>query len=173
MRLFYIIHYIVSLSNGLFNLMSPVDFSTASSWCFPIDTVNKSSYRLLFKLRIPLVYNRYSIGPSTLPRGTRYWFVFARNMHFLVWSSRIYLRCKIPVTESIVLIGYKERVFVIIMRSPDLERSNLIGIIRKTRNVFKKLRFGGKTKNWTLQLTSILKRWHSHNYKLLFTNSHF
>ena len=42
--------------------------------------------------------------------------------------------------------------------SPDLGRANLIGIIRKTRNVFKKLRFCGKRKNCTQQLTSILKR---------------
>ena len=32
-------------------------------------------------------------------------------------------------------------VFVIIMGSPDLGRSNQIGVIRKTRNVFKNLRF--------------------------------
>ena len=39
-------------------------------------------------------------------------------------------------------------------RTPDLGRSNLFGIIRKTRN----LKFCGKRKNYTLQLTSILKR---------------
>ena len=45
-----------------------------------------------------------------------------------------------------------------VWESPDLGRSNLIGIIRKTRIVFKKLRFCGKRKNCSLQLTSILKR---------------
>ena len=44
------------------------------------------------------------------------------------------------------------------MASPDLGRSILIGSIRKTRNVFKNLRFCGKRNNCTPQLTSVLKR---------------
>ena len=47
--------------------------------------------------------------------------------------------------------------FVIITGSPDIGRSNLIGIIRKTRNLFKNLRFCGKRKNRCLQLANILK----------------
>ena len=35
---------------------------------------------------------------------------------------------------------------------------NLMGIIRKTRNVLKNLRFCGKEKHFTFQITSILKR---------------
>ena len=34
----------------------------------------------------------------------------------------------------------------------------------ETRNVFTNLRFSGKRKYCTKQLTSILKLWHSHNY---------
>ena len=37
--------------------------------------------------------------------------------------------------------------------------------IRKARNVFTNLRFCGKRKDCTKQLTSILKLWHSHDYK--------
>ena len=44
-----------------------------------------------------------------------------------------------------------------IQESSDLGRSNRIGIIRKTRNLFKNLRFCRKRKNCSLQLTSILK----------------
>ena len=42
--------------------------------------------------------------------------------------------------------------------SPDPERSNPMGIVRKTMNVFKNSRFCGKRKDCTRQLTSILKR---------------
>ena len=48
--------------------------------------------------------------------------------------------------------------FVVRQESPNLGRSNLVEIIRKTRNMFKNFRFCGKRKNCSLQLISILKR---------------
>ena len=45
--------------------------------------------------------------------------------------------------------------------------------IRKTRNVFRNLRFYRKRKDRTRQLTSLLKHWRSQAYKLVFTNSLF
>ena len=49
-------------------------------------------------------------------------------------------------------------VFVIIMGSPDLKKIESDRDIRKPRNVFNNLRFWGKRKDCTRQLTSILKR---------------
>ena len=52
---------------------------------------------------------------------------------------------------------FLEDVFVIIMGSLDLEKIESDRDIRKTRDVSKNLRFCGKMKNCTQQLTSILK----------------
>ena len=78
------------------------------------------------------------------------------HLHFDVFDvSRNKKVVKDTLTEVFVVFGshHFTNVFVIniiviiiIMGSQNLERSTLIGIIRKTRNVFKILRFCGKRK---------------------------
>ena len=90
-----------------------------------------------------------------------------KQFHFswiLASTSSLNIKTMTICSKKLVII-YK-RVFLFIIGIPDLKRSNLIGT-GKTRNVFKNLRFCGKRKDCTRQLTSILKRWHSQDYKLV------
>ena len=147
-----------------------ISASTNIRFVFPLFGHISQLYVIIFSLSLLFMFSFQSIPFSTamsfFPSRFRsfiavssvLWFVistpkylyFAQHLISFPFSCH-YIFCGVwshHFTNRVVLYRSHHfwNVFVIIVGSPDLERSNLIGIIRKTRNVFKNLRFCEKGK---------------------------